>query len=180
MSRPSSAATTSEAGPTAVEPIIPTLEQRLDMYRIMVECRGFEQRAHELFLEGLVRGTSHLALGHEAIAAGVAAAQRPDDYTFCTYRGHHHTLARGTPMGPVFAELFGRQGGLNGAKGGSMHLTTLAQGDAQRPELAKQVVEDPHPCHFGTLSLWQGLDVPGDTCQLVICLLYTSDAADEL
>jgi ATP-dependent DNA helicase DinG len=48
------------------------------------------------------------------------------------------------------------------------HLTTLAQGDAQLPELAKQFVGDPHTCLFGTLSLWQGLDVPGDTCQLVL------------
>ena len=48
------------------------------------------------------------------------------------------------------------------------HLTTLAQGEAQLPELAKQFVGDPHTCLFGTLSLWQGLDVPGDTCQLVI------------
>jgi ATP-dependent DNA helicase DinG len=48
------------------------------------------------------------------------------------------------------------------------HLTTLAQGDAQLPELARQFVGDPHTCLFGTLSLWQGLDVPGDTCQLVI------------
>jgi ATP-dependent DNA helicase DinG len=48
------------------------------------------------------------------------------------------------------------------------HLTTLAQGEAQLPELARQFVEDPHTCLFGTLSLWQGLDVPGDTCQLVI------------
>ncbi|MCL2544121.1 MAG: ATP-dependent DNA helicase [Nocardioidaceae bacterium] len=48
------------------------------------------------------------------------------------------------------------------------HLTTLAQGDAQLPELARQFVEDPHTCLFGTLGLWQGLDVPGDTCQLVI------------
>ncbi|MGB0099783.1 MAG: ATP-dependent DNA helicase [Nocardioides sp.] len=48
------------------------------------------------------------------------------------------------------------------------HLTTLAQGDAQLPELAAQFVGDPHTCLFGTLSLWQGLDVPGDTCQLVL------------
>lgn len=48
------------------------------------------------------------------------------------------------------------------------HLTTLAQGEAQLPELAKQFVSDPHTCLFGTLSLWQGLDVPGETCQLVI------------
>jgi ATP-dependent DNA helicase DinG len=48
------------------------------------------------------------------------------------------------------------------------HLTTLAQGDAQLPELARQFVGDPHTNLFGTLSLWQGLDVPGETCQLVI------------
>ncbi|RNM16419.1 ATP-dependent DNA helicase [Nocardioides pocheonensis] len=48
------------------------------------------------------------------------------------------------------------------------HLTTLAQGDAQLPELARQFVDDPHTCLFGTLSLWQGMDVPGETCQLVL------------
>jgi ATP-dependent DNA helicase DinG len=48
------------------------------------------------------------------------------------------------------------------------HLTTLAQGDAQLPELARQFVSDPHTCLFGTLSLWQGIDVPGETCQLVL------------
>jgi ATP-dependent DNA helicase DinG len=48
------------------------------------------------------------------------------------------------------------------------HLTILAQGEAQLPELARLFVEDPHACLFGTLSLWQGLDVPGDTCRLVI------------
>jgi ATP-dependent DNA helicase DinG len=48
------------------------------------------------------------------------------------------------------------------------HLTILAQGEAQLPELARLFVQDPHACLFGTLSLWQGLDVPGDTCQLVL------------
>ncbi|MPZ96547.1 MAG: ATP-dependent DNA helicase [Propionibacteriales bacterium] len=48
------------------------------------------------------------------------------------------------------------------------HLTTLCQGEAQLPELQRLFVEDPHTCLFGTLSLWQGLDVPGDTCQLVL------------
>jgi ATP-dependent DNA helicase DinG len=48
------------------------------------------------------------------------------------------------------------------------HLTILAQGEAQLPELARLFTEDPHTCLFGTLSLWQGLDVPGDTCRLVL------------
>ena len=88
----------------------------------------FEVRAQELFFEGLVRGTTHLGVGQEAVAAGFAAAMRDDDYTFCTYRGHNHTLARGVPMAPIFAELFGRATGLMGGKGGSMHLTSVEHG----------------------------------------------------
>src|SRR4051812_2480532 len=98
------------------------------MYRTMIECRQFEVRAQELFFEGLVRGTTHLGVGQEAVAAGFAAAMRADDYTFCTYRGHNHTLARGVPMAPIFAELFGRGTGLLGGKGGSMHLTSVKHG----------------------------------------------------
>jgi len=98
---------------------------RLRMYRIMVECRRFEQRAQELFFEGLVRGTTHLGIGQEAVAAGFAGAMRDDDYTFATYRGHNHALARGAPMGPLYAELFGRATGLMGGKGGSMHITSV-------------------------------------------------------
>jgi pyruvate dehydrogenase E1 component alpha subunit len=101
------------------------LDTRLRMYRTMQACRLFEVRAQELFFEGLVRGTTHLGVGQEAVAAGVAAAMREDDYTFCTYRGHNHTLARGVPMAPIFAELFGRATGLLGGKGGSMHLTSV-------------------------------------------------------
>ena len=91
----------------------------------MVELRVFEQRVFDLFMEGLVRGTTHLSLGQEAIAAGFAAAMRADDYTFCTYRGHAHTLARGASKLGVLAELMGRGGGLLGGKGGSMHLTSI-------------------------------------------------------
>jgi pyruvate dehydrogenase E1 component alpha subunit len=98
------------------------------MYRTMIECRLFEQRTHELFLAGLVRGTTHLGIGQEAVAAGFAAAMRDDDYTFCTYRGHNHTLARGVPMTPILLELVGKQGALMGGKGGSMHLTSVEHG----------------------------------------------------
>jgi pyruvate dehydrogenase E1 component alpha subunit len=103
-------------------------EVGLVLYRIMIECRTFEVRAQELFFEGLVRGTTHLGTGQEAVAAGFGAAMRTDDWTFCTYRGHNHTLARGVPMAPIFGELFGRAGGLMGGKGGSMHLTSVPHG----------------------------------------------------
>jgi pyruvate dehydrogenase E1 component alpha subunit len=99
---------------------------RLRLYRTMVECRLFETRAQELFFEGLVRGTTHLGVGQEAVAAGFAVAMRDDDYTFATYRGHNHALARGTAMGPLYAELFGRASGILGGKGGSMHITDVA------------------------------------------------------
>jgi acetoin:2,6-dichlorophenolindophenol oxidoreductase subunit alpha len=101
---------------------------RLRLYQLMVELRDFEQRAYELFLENLVRGTSHLALGQEAISAGYAVAMRPDDYTFCTYRGHGHTLARGASMAAAMAELLGRGNGMLHGKGGSMHLTDVKHG----------------------------------------------------
>ena len=99
------------------------LEVRLGIYRGMVRVRYFEKRAYDLFLQNLVKGTSHLAIGQEAIAAGVAAALRPDDYVFATYRGHAHAMLRGAPMVAVMAELLGRENGLMGGKGGSMHLT---------------------------------------------------------
>jgi TPP-dependent pyruvate/acetoin dehydrogenase alpha subunit len=95
---------------------------RLLMYRLQVEIRYCEKRAYDLFLQNLVKGTSHLALGQEAVAAGFAAAMKKDDYTFCTYRGHHHTLARGVPALAVLGELMGRQCGLMKGKGGSMHI----------------------------------------------------------
>ena len=103
-------------------------ELGLALYRTMQQCRLLETRAQELFFEGLVRGTTHLGIGQEAVAAGFAHAMRADDWTFCTYRGHNHTLARGVPMAPILAELFGRATGLLGGKGGSMHLTSVEHG----------------------------------------------------
>lgn len=104
------------------------LDVRVDIYRKMQEGRLFEKRAHDLFLEGLVKGTSHLGLGQEAVAAGFAAAMEPKDLVFCTYRGHVHTLLRGAPMGGLMAELMGRATGVCGGKGGSMHLTDVEHG----------------------------------------------------
>lgn len=105
-----------------------TAERRLRMYEIQQQVRLFEKRAYDLFLKGLVKGTSHLSLGQEAIAAGFGAAMRADDWTFATYRGHAHTIARGVPLTPIMAELLGRANGLMSGKGGSMHLTSVEHG----------------------------------------------------
>jgi TPP-dependent pyruvate/acetoin dehydrogenase alpha subunit len=115
--------TTTKTAPTGTN-----LASSLDLYRCQVALRQFETRAYDLFLENYVKGTSHLGIGQEAIAAGFAAAMKPGDWTFATYRGHNHTLARGVPMTPVFAELMGRTNGLMAGKGGSMHLTSVEHG----------------------------------------------------
>jgi acetoin:2,6-dichlorophenolindophenol oxidoreductase subunit alpha len=101
---------------------------RLKLYETQVILREAEQRAYDLFLQNLVKGTSHLSLGQEAVAAGFAVAMKKGDLTFCTYRGHAHTLARGVPVEQVLGELMQRDNGLMRGKGGSMHLTSVEHG----------------------------------------------------
>src|SRR6187399_2099527 len=103
-------------------------EKRLTMYRMQVKIREAEQRAYDLFLQNLVKGTSHLSLGQEAVAAGFAVAMKKGDLSFCTYRGHAHTLARGVPVEKELGELMQRDIGLMRGKGGSMHLTSIDHG----------------------------------------------------
>ena len=103
-------------------------EMRLRLFRSQVLLRQAEQRAFDLFLQNLVKGTSHLSLGQEAVAAGFACAMKPGDLSFCTYRGHAHTLARGVPVEKVLGELMQRDNGLMRGKGGSMHLTSVEHG----------------------------------------------------
>ena len=106
----------------------PKTEELLDLFEQMAVIRATEKAAYDLFMSGLVKGTTHLAAGHEAIAIGASAALRPDDYVFATYRGHHHAITRGATPEACLAELMSRATGLCAAKGGSMHLT-VAEGN---------------------------------------------------
>lgn len=103
-------------------------ERLLELYEQMALIRRTEKAAHDAFLAGLVKGTTHLAAGHEAVAVGASAALRPDDYVFATYRGHHHAMARGATAEECLAELMSKRTGLCKAKGGSMHLTKASAG----------------------------------------------------
>src|SRR4051794_8756505 len=94
----------------------------------MAIIRQTEKAAYDLFMSGVVKGTTHLAAGHEAVAVGASAALREDDYVFATYRGHHHAIARGATPAECLAELMSRATGLCKAKGGSMHLTKADRG----------------------------------------------------
>jgi TPP-dependent pyruvate/acetoin dehydrogenase alpha subunit len=97
-------------------------------YEQILQIRGTEKAAFDLFMTGLVKGTTHLAAGHEAVAVGTSAALRPDDYVWATYRGHHHAMARGLSPEACLAELMSKVTGSSQGKGGSMHLTH-AQGN---------------------------------------------------
>lgn len=101
---------------------------QLELFKLLITARQFEEKASNLFLQNLIKGTNHLAIGQEAIASGFARAMQQSDYSFCTYRGHIHTLLKGAPMDRLFAELMGRSTGILGGKGGSMHLASVEHG----------------------------------------------------
>lgn len=101
---------------------------RIDWYRRMLEIRLFEEKVQELFMEGLIQGTTHLCQGQEAVPVGAISALRDDDYLTITYRGHGHALMRGVPMEACFAELMGRSTGCCKGVGGSMHFTDVDRG----------------------------------------------------
>jgi acetoin:2,6-dichlorophenolindophenol oxidoreductase subunit alpha len=99
-----------------------------ELYRTVRLIRRFEQRAIELVRAGVIVGGIHPYLGEEAIAAGVCAALRPDDIIASTHRGHGHVLAKGADPARMLAELAGRETGLNGGRGGSMHAADVSVG----------------------------------------------------
>jgi TPP-dependent pyruvate/acetoin dehydrogenase alpha subunit len=100
-----------------------TRDKLLPMLRKMIEIRRFEERVERLFLqEGALIGPSHLYLGEEAVAAGAIGALNENDLITSTYRGHGHAIAKGVPMKPLMAELFGRSTGTCKGLGGSMHV----------------------------------------------------------
>jgi pyruvate dehydrogenase E1 component alpha subunit len=95
---------------------------RKDLLKSMLLQRRFEERCAEAYALGKIGGFCHLYIGQEAISAGTMSLLRPDDYVVTSYRDHGQALARGVSPRAVMAELFGRQDGCSGGKGGSMHI----------------------------------------------------------
>jgi pyruvate dehydrogenase E1 component alpha subunit len=111
-----------------VQPVTLPNDVLLGMYRTIFLIRRVEESLLELAESGKIGGAMHTAIGHEASAVGMAAALRPDDYLTCTYRGHHHSLARGMDPKRAIAEVLGRSDGFAGGKGGSMHFVDPSLG----------------------------------------------------
>ena len=115
--------------PTVMPPApVPPRDIQLELFRVITRMRLFEKRVYDVFLKGMTEGPLHLSIGQEAVSAGFGLAVKPGDYFFNTYRGHIQTLARGVPMAGILAELLGRETGLCGGHGGSMHLTSKEHG----------------------------------------------------
>ena len=116
------------------------IQRMAKLYRTMVRIRAFENAAEAASQGGVsaygkaadgrakVRGPLHLSTGQEAVAAGVCAHLRCDDYLTSTHRGHGHTLAKGADLQRTMGELFGKASGFNGGKGGSMHIADFSVG----------------------------------------------------
>jgi acetoin:2,6-dichlorophenolindophenol oxidoreductase subunit alpha len=100
----------------------------VEILRRMLLIREFDSRLAGLYTRGLIRGSSHPAVGQEAVAVGACAALRDDDYITSTHRGHGHAIAKGADPKRMMAELLGREDGYCRGKGGSMHIADFSIG----------------------------------------------------
>jgi len=103
-------------------------DQLLDHYRLMILIRRFEEHLNAVYGSGGVRGTSHFCAGQEAAEVGAVAALHPDDLITSNHRGHGHFLAKGADPRRVLAELFGKETGYSGGRGGSQHMADFSIG----------------------------------------------------
>ncbi|WP_432409147.1 pyruvate dehydrogenase (acetyl-transferring) E1 component subunit alpha [Wukongibacter sp. M2B1] len=103
-------------------------EKIIDMYQAMIRIRKFETQAMNLFAQGSIPGFVHLYLGEEAVATGVCANLKEDDYITSTHRGHGHIVAKGGDLKYMMAELYGKETGYCKGKGGSMHIADATKG----------------------------------------------------
>jgi len=104
-------------------------DMKLKIHETMLTIRKFEEKALSLFEQNKLRGSVHLSIGQEAVAATVGAYLRPEDYITSTHRGHGHSLAKGARPDRAMAELMGKETGYCKGRGGSMHIADLEQGN---------------------------------------------------
>ena len=100
----------------------PSKDLVLSLYHTMILIRQFEEKAREIFRSGVMPGFIHVYIGEEAVASGVCANLRKDDFVTSTHRGHGHALAKGITPRAAMAELLGKVDGCSGGRGGTMHL----------------------------------------------------------
>ena len=99
------------------------------IYLTMARIRAFESKALKLFEENKLRGSVHLYIGEEAVAATVCSRLTDDDYITSTHRGHGHCIAKGADLNKSMAELMGKATGYCKGRSGSMHIADFTQGN---------------------------------------------------
>ncbi|MDR1292316.1 MAG: thiamine pyrophosphate-dependent dehydrogenase E1 component subunit alpha [Clostridiales Family XIII bacterium] len=104
-------------------------EKMKTIYMQMYRSRVFEERVNEMFMKGLIHGTTHLAVGQEATAAGAINALKPDDVMMSSHRGHAHCIAKGADLQRMMCELLGKRDGFCKGVGGSMHIVDISVGN---------------------------------------------------
>jgi acetoin:2,6-dichlorophenolindophenol oxidoreductase subunit alpha len=149
-----------------------THNDALHLYRQMQRIRFFEEQVNELYLSARMPGLAHLYSGEEAVAVGVCAALRQDDYITSTHRGHGHCIAKGAQIDLMFAELLGKEAGYCHGKGGSMHIADQKTGNLGANAIVggsagiatgaafsskAQGIDRVAVCFFGDGALGQGL-----------------------
>ncbi len=103
-------------------------DQLMSFYETMFKMRRFEEETFEFYKKGMMAGLAHLYMGEEAVATGVCAALKDNDYIGSTHRGHGHLVARGADISKMMAEILGKQTGYSNGKGGSMHIMAMDKG----------------------------------------------------
>jgi acetoin:2,6-dichlorophenolindophenol oxidoreductase subunit alpha len=117
-----------EGKPLATAAMLPEARLR-ELFREMLLIRRFEEKVEERFRAGDLPGFLHVAIGQEAVACGVCEALEPGDVIASTHRAHAHTIAKGTPVNAVMAEMYGKSEGCSQGYGGSMHLYDIPRGN---------------------------------------------------
>lgn len=97
-------------------------EEKLELYRMVVGIRRFEERSLRAYNQGKIGGFLHLYIGQEAVATGIVSLMEENDHIITAYRDHGHALAVGMTMNECMAEMYGKHTGCSKGKGGSMHF----------------------------------------------------------
>lgn len=105
-----------------------SLETLLEMQRRMMRIRYFDERASRMVKHGQIPGTVHTSIGQEAQVVGACMALADGDYMTGNHRSHGHPIGKGSPLGPLMAELVGKATGVCRGKGGSLHLADFSLG----------------------------------------------------
>ena len=114
--------------PMPPSPAGDNLKRLADLYTTMVRIRAFEETALAAHKAGEIPGPLHVSIGQEGVAAGVCANLSREDRITSNHRGHGHAIAKGAEPARMFLELYGREGGYCGGKGGSMHIADFSVG----------------------------------------------------